>query len=134
MARPISTRSVRTWGSTRSRSSAPGGELENFLNVITLKDPGVPRPRVELIEGQGVSGVRVGNRFVVFANGPGPRQELSFPLPGGGPVEGLVLDLPPGKTAYVDASGGMVRISTTGAQGRPVPVSAMGVARITVSR
>ncbi len=43
-------------------------------------------------------------------------------------------DLPPGKTAYVNASGGMVRMSTTGAQGRPVPVSAMGVARINVSR
>ena len=108
----------------------PGGELENFLNVITLKDPGVPRPRVELIEGQGVSGVRVGNRFVVFANGPGPLRELSFPLPGGGPVEGLVFDLPPGTTAYVDASGGTVRIATAGAQGRPVPVSATGVARI----
>jgi len=114
--------------------STVGGELENFLNVITLKAPGAPRPRVELIEGQGVSAVRAGNRFVVFANEPSPLPELSFPLPGGGPATGLVLDLPPGKTAYVDASGGMVRISTTGVQGKAVPVSAMGVARITVSR
>jgi hypothetical protein len=45
-----------------------------------------------------------------------------------------VLDLPPGKTAYVDASAGTVRVSTTGAKGKAVSVSAMGVARISVSR
>jgi hypothetical protein len=59
---------------------------------------------------------------------------LSFPLPGGGPVEGLVLDLPPRSTAYVTVSGATVRVSTTGSTGTKVPVSAMGAAKVELTK
>ena len=107
--------------------------LDNFLNVITMRDPGAPRPKVTPIEGTNVAGVQVDDRFVVFAKGREPVSELSFAMPGTGEVEGLVANLPAGKAVRVDRSGERVRISTTGSQGRQVPVSEMGVARITLT-
>jgi hypothetical protein len=95
-----------------------------------MKDPGVPRPKAVLIEGPNAAGVRVGNRFVVFSKGQGPVSDMSFPVPGDGQVEGLVADLPPRSTVYVDVSGGTVRVSTTGFAGKTVSVSAMGIAKV----
>ncbi len=100
--------------------------LDNFLNVITLEDPGVSRPEARLLEGTGVSGVLVGSRFVVFANGRERLAEVTVEFPDAGTFDGLFLDLEPETTYHWLVEGNAVRVSVAGLGGTSARTTSAG--------
>ncbi|MBN2517797.1 MAG: hypothetical protein JXB14_03050 [Candidatus Altiarchaeota archaeon] len=107
--------------------------LDNFLNVISLKDPGVSKPPVKLIEGPGVSGALVGSHFAVFANEEQGLSSFSVTFPQGGSVEGLFLDLIPDTDYYYGVDGNVVSVSTSNNGGRIKRSSGMGTMKVSLN-
>jgi hypothetical protein len=105
-----------------------------FLNVLALKDPGIARPAVSLLESEGASGALVGNAFAVFANGVDPLSAVTVTVPGEGDVMGLIADLTPGGTyavTAVETAGGCE--VTVAASSSGVLASSQGVLAFTVT-
>ncbi len=107
-------------------ATAPSN-LDNFLNVITLRDPGAAMPDPILVEGSNVAGVVIEGRLLLFAKEPGAIEELSVELPSPPPTSVLVFDLTPDQTYYVSVEGATLSISTSDNGGSSSTSSAMGV-------
>lgn len=106
--------------------------LDNFLNVIILKDPGQPKPVTALIGSAEAAGAVVGTRFVIFARERNPLASYSVDIPQAGVTNGLVFDLQPDTLYYHSFSAGTLTVSTTDVGGQSGTSSAMGVLAVTL--
>lgn len=106
--------------------------LDHFLNVITLRDPGVAPPGTQLVQGAGVAGALVDDRFALFATEPTPLTDVAVDIPHTSALSGLVLDLSPDTGYYVATSGDTLDISTTDNGGTLQTSSTMGVLAVTL--
>ena len=105
--------------------------LDNFLNVISLKDPNINRPSVSLIEGTGVSGALVDNYFAIFSNDEIPTTNTTVSFPAGGLLSGIITDLKPTTTYYYNISGRNLEISESyNSQWNSFTSSNMGVVKL----
>ena len=101
-------------------NNAGSARETRFLHVLTVSDIEADvsaRPPVDRIAGDGVIGVRVGDRLVLFPDGPGPLSAAGFAVPAGGPCDLLVCGLEPGRYA-LEREGETV--------GEPLPADAEG--------
>ncbi len=101
-----------------------------FLNVISLKDPGVDKPVVQSISGGGYSGAVVGNRFVLFADKKEEGTSFTVEIHGDGPAEGLIFNLRPLSTYYYNFKNSKLTVSNDPATGTSVMSSSMGVVKL----
>jgi PKD repeat protein len=107
--------------------------MDNFLNVMTLKDPGVAYSDNRLIEGIGFSGVIVENQFAIFANDKINLNSIAAVIPQNGNLAGLLLDLVPNTDYFYKTEGSTLLYSTVNNGGSLVKSSAMGTAKVFVS-
>ncbi|NTW27420.1 MAG: hypothetical protein HGA36_03780 [Candidatus Moranbacteria bacterium] len=107
--------------------------LDNFLNVMSLKDPGVSNSDNRLIEGAGFSGVVVDDQFAIFANDKVNLTSIDVTIPKNGNLTGLFLDLTPNTNYYYKTVGNVVSFSSTNNGGSLVTSSAMGTANVNVA-
>jgi hypothetical protein len=110
-------------------SSLPATD-DVFLNVISLKDPGVVRPEVHRIKGSSHAGAVIGNKFVLFAGGKEEISSFNVAIHGDGPAEGFIFNLKPSTQYYYGFKGSELMMSENPAAGSPVMSSPMGVAKI----
>jgi hypothetical protein len=106
--------------------------LDNFLNVIILKDPGQPKPLTALIGSAEAVGAVVDTRFVIFAREPNPLTSFSVDIPQAGVTGGLLFDLQPDTLYYYAFSGFTLTVSTTDVGGQSGTSSTMGVLAVTL--
>ncbi|HQB59150.1 MAG TPA: hypothetical protein PK260_00020 [Candidatus Moranbacteria bacterium] len=107
--------------------------LDNFLNVISLKDEEVLKPDIRLIESDMVSGAVVDSRFAVFSNDRVNVQSAEFRIPKGGQFAGLFLDLVPDEDYYYRIQENIVYLSTADNGGNVIRSSEMGTASVTMT-
>lgn len=106
--------------------------LDNFLNVMSLKDEGSTKPYVRLIEGSGFSGAMIDNRFAIFSNDKTNIQSLEAIIPMGGQFTGLFLNLVPDRNYYYKTEENIVYLSLDNNGGNVVRSSEMGTANVVV--
>jgi hypothetical protein len=104
-------------------------KLDNFLNVISMKDPGSARPAVLPIDSSGVSGAVIDDKFVVFAKDRTNLGSFQIALPATGDFTGMFLDLVPSTRYYYNVNGSTVYLATAGS-GPSVVSSPMGVLKL----
>jgi hypothetical protein len=107
--------------------------LDNFLNVIILKDPGIPKAETRLIEGEGISGAVVGSSFVMFANERSPITSAGINIPANGSLQGFILNCEPETVYYYTVSGNRIEISKDNNSGASATSSQMGILKISVT-
>ena len=100
---------------------------DNFLNVLTLVDPGIGRPNVQLIRGSNVEGAVVDGRIVIFASMPGALSSLAIDLPAAAGFEVLVADLEPNTTYSYSMQATTLQVDSGPSGGQQAQSSAMGV-------
>ena len=110
--------------------------LDNFLNVITPRDPGAARPTVELIrsqsESKNASGVVVDGVLAVFADGRGDLAEVDIALPEAEVHRAILLDLEPDTRYYYRIEATRLQVSKDDRQASSAVTSGMGVLSITI--
>jgi len=104
--------------------------LDNFLNVITLKDPGAPRPTVALAQAAEVAGAMIDHRAVVFARNPQPLSSFSIDFPTA-PASALLFNLQPDTTYYYALAGTTLTVAGTDQGGGSGTTTSMGVLAVT---
>ena len=105
---------------------------DNFLNVISLRDPGVAPPVTQLVQSTTVAGALVDDRFVLFARLPGTLDDVLIDVPHTVPVQGLVFNLVPDAQYFVLTAGDTLDVSTTDNGGTPQTSSPMGVLAVSL--
>ncbi len=109
--------------------------LDNFLNVITPRDSGEPKPSVDLVRGrnENATGVVIDGILAVFANDRGNLAKFDISLQDTTVRRAILVDLEPDTKYYCRVEADRLLVSTdtqqgTGAQqGMSVVSSAMGV-------
>jgi len=117
---------------TLSIEAASPALEDNFLNVISLRDPGVAPPVTQLLQSATVAGARVDDRFVLFARQPVVLDDVLINIPHAVPLTGLVFDLAPDGQVYVLTAGDTLNVSTSDNGGTPQTTSSMGVLEISL--
>ncbi len=110
-------------------AAAPALE-DVFLNVISLRDPGVAPPDTELVQSATVAGARVDDRFAIFARQPSPLEDISVDIPHSQALGGLVFNLLADTAYYVFTTGDTLEVSTTDNGGTSHTTSPMGVLEV----
>ncbi len=105
---------------------------DNFLNVISLRDPGVPPPDTALVQSADVAGAVVDDRFVIFARLPGTLEDVVVDVPHTQALSGLVFNLLPDTQYFVLTAGDTVSVSTTDNGGTAATSTSMGVLSVTL--
>jgi hypothetical protein len=104
--------------------------LDNFLNIISLKDPGKQKPSSKLIESENAYGALIENTLVVFAKDRIELTELT--LEGEGKInQGIVTNLKPNTEFFItykeiDLSW-TINLALTGHEKNKVLSSSMGI-------
>lgn len=114
------------------RSTSPNTH-DGFLNVISLKDPGVNRPSVTRIKGKNHSGAVIDNVFVIFQDRKGESDSFSLNLNGNGSANGYIFNCKPSTQYFYTMQGSTLSVSLDPTVGRPVMSSPMGVLSIHVT-
>ncbi len=104
--------------------------LDNFLNVISLKDPGVIKPTTALIESENVAGAVVGSYFTVFGKDKGNITNASFGVPYNGASTGLIFNLTPNSIYFYKITNNFIELSHADNGGTSGIASSMGVLKI----
>lgn len=104
--------------------------LDNFLNILSLKDPGSPKPKTTLLESTNVYGAMINNTLVVFAKEPSDLSE--FTLEGIANIEnGLIANLKANSKYYLKFikkdTYWTLHITLTKNEGQQIQSSAMGL-------
>jgi hypothetical protein len=104
--------------------------LDNFLNIISLKDPGKSKPNSKLIESEQAYGALIESTLVVFAK---DRIELSeLKLEGQGKInEGILTNLKPNSEYFITYKeiglNWIINLALTGHEKNKVLSSSMGI-------
>lgn len=104
--------------------------LDNFLNVISLKDPGEQKPKSKLIESEKTYGAIIEKTLVVFAK---DKRELTrLKLRGEGKInQGILINLKPNSEYYLTYKetglNWKINLALTGHEKNKVLSSSMGV-------
>ena len=110
--------------------------LDNFLNILSLKDPGVKKPTTTLVESEHVYGAVIDKTLVVFAREP--IELSSFNLNGDAEfTEGLIVNLKRETNYYLTytklGSQWGFKLSLTGDNQNMITSSPMGILKFTTS-
>jgi hypothetical protein len=106
--------------------------LDNFLNVITPRDPGEPKPSVELVRGrnENATGVTIDGVLAVFANDRRDLAKFDMALHDTTPHRAILVNLEPNAVYYYRMEADRLLVSTDAQQGTNAASSAMGVLSI----
>ncbi len=107
--------------------------LDNFLNVMSLKDPGTPNSDNRLFEGVGFSGVVVDDQFAIFANDKNNLTSVTATIPKDGNLNGLIFDLIPNTDYYYKIQDNSFSLVNTNNGGNVITSSSMGVAKVAIN-
>jgi len=106
--------------------------LDNFLNVITPRDPGEPMPSVALVQGRNedATGVVIDGVLAVFANDRGNLAKFDMDLQDNIPHRAILVDLEPNTEYSYRVEADRLLVSTYAQQGTSAVSSTMGVLSI----
>ncbi len=104
--------------------------LDNFLHVFHLTDPGQPKVETHLVQGDGVSGARVDDWLVLFANTDTEVLNASVDVSSTPGLSVLWLDLAPESDYYYAVNGQTISLSSTNNGGILIQSSDQGTASI----
>jgi hypothetical protein len=104
--------------------------LDNFLHVFQLTDPGQPKVDTLLVQGRGVSGALIDEWLVLFANTSSAVLDASVVLSSTQGLSVLWLDLAPESDYYYAVNGQTISLSSTNNGGVHLQSSDQGTALI----
>jgi len=106
--------------------------LDNFLNVITPRDPGEPKPSVELVRSgnKNATGVLIDGVLAVFVNDRGKLAKFDMALQDTTPHRAILVDLEPNTEYYYRVEADRLLVTTGVQQGTSAVSSTMGVLSI----
>jgi hypothetical protein len=107
-------------------------KLHNFLNVVSLKDPGAAKSNVLAAPGEGAAGAVIGTTLVVFS-AQRSMQTARVTVPKNGAFTAFICNLDPGRTYYLEVKGSSVEISPLNNGGRVLTPSPAGIAATTLA-
>lgn len=108
-------------------------QLDNFLNVITMVDPGETPPAVQRMSALNAEGALINDRFAIFAKAQGTLSNMSLNCPAVGNFSGLVFNLAPGTRYYYRVNEGVFELSQAPGSGSSGISSSMGVLELSMA-